>query len=160
MLGLYSAKRVRLLVKRLREEYEEALERQKALSEDIREENRMLKARVLKLEEERGGVAEALLLAAKEGERAQEERKRETENAARELSLLAERCRSLADRLTAKCPEASGAEEVREFTDKLREELGEQPEESGFDMEEVLSPKQPLDLEKLCKDLGLMEDEG
>ena len=41
--------------------------------------------------------------------------------------------------------------------DALQEEAGE---EDSLDMEEVLAPKQPLDLAKLCKDLGLMEEEA
>ena len=31
-------------------------------------------------------------------------------------------------------------------------------EEEGLDMEEVLAPKYPLDLAKLCKELELMDD--
>ena len=33
------------------------------------------------------------------------------------------------------------------------------PYKSGFHMEDVLAPKKPLDLGKLCKDLGLMEED-
>ena len=40
----------------------------------------------------------------------------------------------------------------------LRGAADEEDEEDTLDMDEVLAPKQPLDLGKLCKDLGLMED--
>ena len=42
--------------------------------------------------------------------------------------------------------------------DTLHGAVAEEEEEDTLDMDEVLAPKQPLDLGKLCKDLGLMED--
>ena len=44
------------------------------------------------------------------------------------------------------------------FVERLRDAADEEDEEDTPDMDEVLAPKQPLDLGKLCKDLGLMED--
>ena len=35
----------------------------------------------------------------------------------------------------------------------------EEEEASGFNIDDVLAPKKPLDLGKLCKDLGLMDGE-
>ena len=40
----------------------------------------------------------------------------------------------------------------------LRSAASEEEEEDVLDMDEVLAPKKPLDLGRLCKDLGLMEE--
>ncbi len=52
-------------------------------------------------------------------------------------------------------PEEVASEEVVPEEVHVPEE-----ENTGFDLDEVISPKEPLDLEKLCRDLGLMEEEG
>ena len=86
--------------------------------------------------------------------------KTETENKRKELDLLAEKCRVLSDRLIKKYPDEEDVAQFESFTQSLHEELGLQAEEeSGFHMEDVLAPKKPLDLGKLCKDLGLMEED-
>lgn len=159
MFGLYSGKDVKELVRRLRTEYDEALKAQKRAAEELKEENRRLAARVSELESARGDVGEALVHAVKEGERIRDESARAAENDRKELKLLAEKCRLLADRLTARYPDADDVRAFAGFVETLRSSLGEtEDEESGLDMNEVLSPKKPLDLAKLCRDLGLMED--
>ena len=61
------------------------------------------------------------------------------------------------ERLTSVCEEnGCGKTTLAAFLEALGETSEE--EEDGLDMEEVLAPKQPLDLGKLCKDLGLMEE--
>ena len=57
-----------------------------------------------------------------------------------------------------KYPDEEDTQAFAAFVESLSGVLGEEEEESGLDMDEVLAPKQPLDLGKLCKDLGLMED--
>ena len=54
MFKLYSAKEVRALVQRLKEEYDGVLKRQRELTEEIREDNRRLRARLSVLEGQRG----------------------------------------------------------------------------------------------------------
>ena len=157
MLRWYSEKDVKKLVMRLKEEYDGVLARSRAAQEEIASENRVLRARVLELEGERGNVSQALITASREGERLIREGALAAENERKELVLLAEKCRLLSDRLLKKYPDEEDVTEYAAFCDELRTRLGG-VETSGFDLEEVVSPKQPLDLEKLCRDLGLMED--
>ena len=85
----------------------------------------------------------------------------QAENDRKELRLLAEKCRLLCDRLTAKYPDEEDVSDFQAFTHSLLVYLGEEEQdEPEFDMEEVLNPKYPLDLSKLCKELGLMEEDS
>lgn len=158
MFGLYTKRDVQMLVRRLRDEYDAALKEQKAASEELKAENRALSARVSELEGERGSVSEALVHAVKEGERIKEEGSRAAENGQKEFALLAEKCRLFLAKLMQKYPDEEDTQAFAAFVESLSGVLGEEEEESGLDMDEVLAPKQPLDLGKLCKDLGLMED--
>jgi len=147
-------------VSRLREEYDDVLATQKNTTEELKEQNRVLRARVLELENERGSVSEAIVKAVAEGERIKRESAAAAENERRELVLLAEKCRLLSDRLLKKYPDGEDVAAFASFVDELHLSLGEETEEeSGFNMDDVLAPKEPLDLGKLCKELGLMEDE-
>lgn len=159
MFGLYTKKDMQRLAARLKEEYDAALDRQRRLAEELREQNRTLQARVAELESEREDVMGAMLRAEKEGARIREESERAGENARREFALLAEKCRLLSERLLQQYPDADDSAAFAAFTDEVSERLSGAEEESGFDLDEVLSPKKPLDLGKLCKELGLMEDE-
>lgn len=156
MLGLYSKKDVEKLVDRLREEYEEALRTQRQAAEDLKEENRNLAARVSQLEAERATVADALIDAVKAGERIRKESEDAAANGGKELSLLIAKCRLLSGNLMAKYPDAEDVKAFSDFVEALQSEASE--EEDVLDMDEVLAPKYPLDLGKLCKELGLMED--
>ena len=158
MFGLYTKRDVQMLVRRLRDEYDAALKEQKAASEELKAENRALSARVSELEGERGSVSEALVHAVKEGERIKEEGSRAAENGQKEFALLAEKCRLFLAKLMQKYPDEEDTQAFAAFVESLSGALGEEEEESELDMDEVLAPKQPLDLGKLCKDLGLMED--
>jgi len=160
VFGLYTEKDVKRLVSRLREEYDDVLATQKNTTEELKEQNRVLRARVLELENERGSVSEAIVKAVAEGERIKRESAAAAENERRELVLLAEKCRLLSDRLLKKYPDGEDVAAFASFVDELHLSLGEETEEeSGFNMDDVLAPKEPLDLGKLCKELGLMEDE-
>ncbi len=155
----YSAKEVRTLVERLKEEYDAVLKRQREVTEEIREDNRRLRARLSVLEGQRGEVSAALMRAVAEGERIKKEGSDQAENDRRELKLLADKCRLLSDRLTANYPDEEDVKDFQDFTHTLLVYLGGE-EEQEFDMEEVLNPKYPLDLSKLCKELGLMEEDS
>lgn len=160
VFGLYTEKDVKRLVSRLREEYDDVLATQSNTTEELKEQNRVLRARVLELENERGSVSEAIVKAVAEGERIKRESAAAAENERRELVLLAEKCRLLSDRLLKKYPDGEDVAAFASFVDELHLSLGDEPEEeSGFNMDDVLAPKEPLDLGKLCKELGLMEDE-
>ena len=156
MLGLYSKKDVEKLVDRLREEYEEALRTQRQAAEELKEENRNLAARVSQLEAERATVADALIDAVKAGERIRKESEDAAANGGKELSLLIAKCRLLSGNLMAKYPDAEDVKAFSYFVEALQSEASE--EEDVLNMDEVLAPKYPLDLGKLCKELGLMED--
>ena len=158
MFGLYTKKDVETLASRLRAEYAAVLKEQQEAAEAIKAENRMLAARVSELEAERGSVSEALIASAKAGEKLREERAAEAANGERELSLLIAKCRLLSQTLAAKYPDAEDVRAFTAFVETLRGAAGEEEEEDTLDMDEVLAPKQPLDLGKLCRDLGLMED--
>lgn len=160
VFGLYTEKDVKRLVSRLREEYDDVLATQTNTAEELKEQNRVLRARVLELENERGSVSEAIVKAVAEGERIKRESAAAAENERRELVLLAEKCRLLSDRLLKKYPDGEDVAAFASFVDELHLSLGDETEEeSGFNMDDVLAPKEPLDLGKLCKELGLMEDE-
>lgn len=158
MFGLYTKRDVQTLVRRLCDEYDAALKEQKAAAEELKAENRALSARVSELEQERGSVASALVHAVEEGERIKAEGSRAAENGQKEFALLAEKCRLFLAKLMQKYPDEEDTQAFAAFVESLSGALGEEEEESGLDMDEVLAPKQPLDLGKLCKDLGLMED--
>ncbi len=158
MLGLYTNKDVQRLVSRLRSEYGEQLERQNSVLAELKEKNRFLQARVSELESERDSVSDAIVHAVAEGERIKRESALAAQNERKELLLLTEKCRLLSDKMALEYPESGDSEAFASFLSKLHEALGEEAE-SGFNLDDVLSPKQPLDLEQLCMDLGLMEEE-
>ena len=159
MLRRYSAKEVRALVARLKEEYDAVLKRQRDITEEIRQDNRRLRARLSVLEGQKGEVSEALMRAVAEGERIKKEGSNQAESDRRELRLLADKCRLLLSRLSQKYPDEQDVKDFEAFTHTLLVYLGEEEEEEpAFDMDEVLNPKYPLDLGKLCKELGLMDD--
>ncbi len=157
MFKLYSEKSVRALVARLKEEYDGVVRAQKEAVSELKEENRTLRARLIELEGERGNVSSAMLRAEQEGERIRKESALEAEQERKELALLAEKCRLLCDRLLQKYPDEEDVKDFEAFREALSARLGQQ-EEPAFDMDAVLAPKEPLDLGKLCKDLGLMEE--
>ena len=155
---LYSGKSVKALVARLKEEYSEIVRKQKEATDYLKEENALLKAL---LESERGNVSSALMHATQEGERMKDEILKTCENERKELRLLADKCRLLSERLTQKYPDEEDVSDFSAYCEALRAQLGEQDgqEENGFNIDDVLAPKRPLDLGKLCKELGLMEED-
>ncbi len=160
----YKEKEVQALVARLKEEYEGVVRGLREGQEELKEENRLLRARLSVLESQRSEVSVALMRAVKEGERIKEESAEEAEGEKRELLLLAEKCRLLSERLLRKYPDEEDCAEFKTFTDALRAHLGEktedeEEEDTGFNLDDVLNPKEPLDLGNLCKELGLMEED-
>ncbi len=158
MIKLYSEKKVRKLLARIQEEYDEILQKQRAFSEALREENRALNAKLLQLEGEREQVLAALTGAVKAGEQIKKEGEAELERKRLELDLLLQSARELLEQNKSASVKNEERQAVYSFQSAVKKELGEE-EECGLNMEEVLSPKHPLDLEKLCKELGVMEEE-
>lgn len=156
MFGLYSKRDVEKLTARLRAEYAAVLKEQQEAAETLKAENRALAARVSELEGDRAAVGEALIAAEKAAGEAQGAHAAAHANGEKELALLIQKCRLLSERLSAKYPDAEDVQAFADFTATLHAD-GE--EEDSLDMEEVLAPKKPLDLGKLCRDLGLMEEE-
>ena len=169
MFKRYKEKEVKALVARIKEEYDAVVKSQREAQEELKEENRQLRARLSVLEGQRSEVSAALLRAVAEGERIKQECAAQLDSEKKELSLLAEKCRLLSERLIQQYPDKDDVNEFKTFTDALRSHLGEEVEESvgedeedeetGFDMDDVLNPKEPLDLGNLCKELGLMEED-
>lgn len=159
MFRKYSEREVKALVQRLKEEYDGIVRTGREAYDELKEENARLLARVSVLEKERAGVKDAIVGAEKAGEKIKENASAEAENKSRELSLLAEQCRVLLSRLNEKFPDEAEVKDFGAFCDALYEKLNLPSEsESGFNMEEVLAPKRPLDLGQLCRELGLMGD--
>ena len=163
MFKRYKEKDVKALVVRLKEEYEGIVKRQREIQEELKEENRQLRARLSVLEGERSAVSAALLRAEKEGERIKQESAATADSEKKELALLAEKCRLLSEQLVKKYPDEEDVADFKTFTDALRHHLGEaEPEEeeaTEFNLDDVLNPKGPLDLGDLCRQLGLMEED-
>ena len=162
MFRRYSEKDVRALVHKLKEEYDGVVRQGREAFDELKEENKRLSARLSVLEGERAGVTDALVNAEKAGEEIKKTVEAEAENKSRELMLLAEQCRLLLSRLNEKYPDEAEVRDFDAFCDALFEKLhitrGES--ESGFNMDDVLNPKEPLDLEKLCRVLDLMGDKS
>lgn len=159
MFGLYSKKDMQRLAARLKEEYTAALNEQRQAVQELKEQNRTLAARVAELENERSEVTGAMLRVEKESARLKKERESSSENERKEFALLSEKCRLLSEKLLQKYPDEEDSAAFAAFNDELSARLSGAEEENGFNMDDVLSPKQPLDLGKLCKQLGLMEEE-
>ena len=160
LLKRYSEREVKALVHKLKEEYDGAVRSGREAFDELKEENGRLLARIAVLEKEREGVKDALVNAEKAGESIKQNAAAETQNKSRELALLAEQCRSLLSRLNQKYPNEAEVKDFNAFCDALYEKLNLTPSDSGFNLDEVLSPKGPLDLEKLCRDLGVMGDKA
>ncbi len=156
MFRFYSEKDVKTLVARLKSEYGEALARHREAEEALKEENRELRARLSLLEGERDGAISAFSAAERERTRARREGENATEARRRELDLLIAKCRLMLDRMNAKYPDTEDAAAFRAFAAELG--IADEEEDEPFDLEAVTAPKEPLDLEKLCRELGLMED--
>lgn len=159
LFKLYTEKDVRKLVARLKEEYEEAIARQREAAEELKDANRTLEARVLELENERAGAIAAFSAAEKEREAVRKEGESVLENDRREIVLLKQKCRLMLENLQRKYPDEEDTRMLRAFLDGLGETPRDE-EETGFNLDDVTSPKQPLDLKKLCLDLGLTEDDN
>ncbi len=154
MLKFYSEKDVKRLTLRIKEEYEKALVVQRDEIKNLREKNRVLSARVSELECERGEVTSTLLRAKKEGAKLREEEALALQQERKELALLLEKYRNLLDEVAKKYPEVQEDCAYEAFLAELKGEG-----ETAFNIDEVLSPKTPLDLGKLCAELGLMEEQ-
>ena len=157
----YKESDVKTLVRRLREEYDGVVRSQREAAEEVMAENRTLRAKIVQLEGERENVTSALLNAEKAGEAIKRESAKEAENGNKELLLLAEQCRLLLARISQKYSDEAEVKDFSAFCTALLDKVGmcEEEEASGFNIDDVLAPKKPLDLGKLCKDLGLMDGE-
>ena len=161
LFNRYSEREVKALVHKLKEEYDGVVRSGREAFDELKEENLRLLARIAVLEKERENVRNALMNAEKAGDAIKKKVEAEAENKTRELTLLSEQCRLLLTRLNQKYPDEAEVKDFNAFCDALYEKLHLAPRsEGGFNMEEVLAPKQPLDLEKLCRELGLMGDKA
>lgn len=158
LFKLYTENDVKKVITRIKEEYETAISGLREKETQLTEENRRLRARVLELEGERSGAFAAFQAAEREKSQAREEGEKILENSRRELLLLREKCALMLRNLERKYPDAEDTARLRAFTAELGTDPPEE-EETGFNLEEVTSPKKPLDLKKLCLELGLTEDD-
>lgn len=157
MFKIYTADKVKKIVARVEEEYENALSDLRKRIVDLTAENRELSARLSLLKKDRDRVADAIITAEKTGQ--------EIRNSADAYALarregiyrLAERCRSLAAALAEKYPDEEDVKNFDAYISKLDEAL-ETSGEGELDMNKILYPDADLKLENICKELGLMDD--
>lgn len=151
-------------LKELVESYESRLKEQQEAMTALKERNRKLEAMLSEYSAKEKAISESLIMAAQKSEELQKQAENLNKIGDDSVSLLAEQCRALLDELLKKYPESGDIQRFEVFADQLNGVL-EKPIESeaaisdgSFSMEDVLAPSEDLDLEKLCKDLGLMEE--
>ncbi len=168
----FKQEEVEKLIAGIREAYETKIRRLEYRNEGLVSENRTLRASLAEMKSRESKVGKALVAAETKGE---------------EIKLFADKWKRLAAQMAGVIPK-DDAEKYTKFADdlaallgkekgKFRAENGASPDEepfdpkavigkyieseeedTGFNLDDVLNPKGELDLEKLCRDLGLMDD--
>ncbi len=173
------------LIAGIREAYEIKIRQLNYRLEGLTAENRSLRASLAEMKSREGKVGKAIVAAEEKGEEIVRLYRMSAETELNTLRLFAEKWKRLAGEMAGAIP-ASEAKKYAEFADNLsallgkeREKFGaeekvsegeafdpkaviekyvEGEEETGFNLDDVINPKGELDLEKLCRNLGLMDD--
>lgn len=175
---------VEKLIAGIREAYETKIRRLEYRNEGLESENRTLRASLAEMKEREGKVGKALVAAESKGEEIKEFYRMSAETEWKTLRLFADKWRRLAAQMADVIPK-DDAKKYTDFAEGLAALLGKEEgkfrtgspeaepfdpkavigkyieseeEETGFNLDDVLNPKGELDLEKLCRDLGLMDD--
>lgn len=182
MAKKFTQKETEALIAGIREAYETKLRQLTYRLEGLEGENRSLRASLAELKEREGRVGRAIVQAEGKGEEIRTFYRLSAETEWRTLRLFCDKWRALAARM-AGCIPAAEAKQYTDFADDLAALLGkrqaafgtpaeeekfdpkaviekyvEGEEETGFNLDDVLNPKGKLDLEKLCRNLGLMDE--
>ncbi len=158
MFKIYSAAAVKKILDKVTSEYENALTAQRRRITDLTAENRELLARVSLLESERGQVATALIDAERTGGEIRASADAYAKTCKDGVYRLAERCHALAEELLKKYPEEGQVKEFTRYLERLDEAL-QTGGEGELNMDEILYPDKNINLESLCKELGLIDEE-
>ena len=183
MAKKFTQKQTEQLIAGIREAYEIKIRQLNYTIEGLTAENRSLRASIAEYRERENKVGRAIVAAESKGDEIRELYRMSAETEWRTLRLFADKWKKLAEQMQGAIP-AEEAKKYIELSENLSALLGKAPgafaqakgqeekfdpravigkyvegeEESGFNMDDVLNPKGELDLEKLCRNLGLMED--
>ena len=182
MAKKFTQKETEQLIAGIREAYETKLRQLNYRLEGLEGENRSLRASLAERKAKEERVGRAIVQAESKGEEIKEFYRLSAETEWRTLRLFCEKWRALAAGMAVALP-AAEVKKYAGFADDLAALLGrrqadlapraeeekfdpkaviekyvEGEEESGFNLDDVLNPKGKLDLEKLCRNLGLMDD--
>ena len=183
----FKQEEVEKLIAGIREAYETKIRRLEYRNEGLVSENRTLRATLAEMKNRESKVGKALVAAETKGEEIKEFYRMSAETEWKTLRLFADKWKKLAAQMAGVIPK-DDAEKYTKFADdlaallgkeqgKFRAENGSAPDEepfdpkavigkyieseeedTGFNLDDVLNPKGVLDLEKLCRGLGLMDD--
>lgn len=182
----YSKKDFEKLAEGMKSAYEQRIRQLEERVCRLNVENKNLRAACAEYQSREKRVGQAIVDAEEKGSEIKELYRLNAECELRTLQMFAEKWKRLASQM-ADCMPAGEGEKYAAFADHLAALLGkessaffgEEPaaeeqafdpkkrieryvqEESdtGFNLDDVLNPKEELDLEKLCRELGLMDEE-
>ena len=187
MAKKFTQQEVEKLIAGLREAYDIKIRRLNYRLEGLVSENRSLRASLAEYKNKENKVSRAIVAAEEKGEEIKAFYRMSAETEWQTLRLFADKWRRLAAQMEELCPGAE-TRKYAAFADNLAALLGrsrafapqeaesdvpaaetfdpkavieryvEGEEETGFNLDDVLNPKGELDLEKLCRNLGLMDD--
>lgn len=178
-----SQKETEKLIGGIREAYEAKIRQLNYRIENLNVENRNLRASLSELKGRENRVGKAIVDAEEKGEEIVRLYRMTAETELKTLRLFAEKWKKLAESMLGVFPKEE-AQRYAGFADDLAALLGkeeghflreeesdgqfdpkaiigkymEDEEETGFNLDDVLNPKGELDLAKLCRGLGLMDD--
>lgn len=172
------------LIAGIREAYEIKIRQLNYRLDGLTAENRVLRASLAEYKSREGKVGKAIVAAEEKGEEIVQMYRMSAETELSSLRLFADKWKRLAAQMAGAIP-VDEAKKYAEFAENLSALLGKergrfgmneqaQPEqfdpkaviekyvegeeETGFNLDDVINPKGELDLEKLCRNLGLMDD--
>lgn len=183
----YYKKDFEKLAEGMKTAYEQRIRQLEERVDRLNVENKNLRAACAEYQSREKRVGQAIVDAEEKGSEIKELYRLNAECELRTLQMFAEKWKRLAAQMADSMPKGEG-EKYAAFADHLAALLGrestaffsddppsaeEMPfdpkkrieryvaEESdtGFNLDDVLNPKQELDLEKLCRELGLMDEE-
>lgn len=149
----YSKKEVKQIVRQLMEEYRQRISSQQTRLNELIEKNRELSARLSYYENKESEISDAILTSVEAGKKIEERSAAYVKNQLNGLKILSDRCRALAADLKEKYPDQKDIDDFSEFFSRMDELL---EEDNDFSYEFNKGPE--LDLEALCKELGIEED--
>ncbi len=174
------------LIAGIREAYEIKIRQLNYRLDGLTAENRSLRASLAEYKEKEGKIGKAIVAAEEKGEEIVNLYRMSAETELNTLRLFADKWKRLAAQMAGAIP-ASEAKKYAEFAENLSALLGKErgrfgvedgnvaslekfdpkaviekyvegEEETGFNLDDVINPKGELDLEKLCRNLGLMDE--